>query len=192
VKETPNIVVGVRLIADSDLGSCRPRVGTRPDLVMTSGAQVCWRCENQPGHGGRWALIDPSTAAQVTADQVQPRRLQLVVVPPAVRAGVGLIQLRWGATIYGQVELALCAVDRRGVLLGLHVEPRHRRRGVGRVLARAAAARDGGFSWSANPPHEPDAAAFWAKVGAPRAPASLCSHQEAAGLTIEPRWPKWW
>jgi GNAT superfamily N-acetyltransferase len=95
-----------------------------------------------------------------------------------------------GATIYGQVELSLCPVDRRGLLRGLHVEPRHRRRGVGRVLALAAAARGGGFSWSANPPDEPDAAAFWARIGAPRAPAKPCSHQEAAGLHIEPRWPK--
>ncbi|GHG30031.1 MULTISPECIES: GNAT family N-acetyltransferase [Amycolatopsis] len=121
---------------------------------------------------------------------MQQRRLQLVVVPPPVRAGAGQIQLRWGATIYGHVELSLCPVDRRGLLLGLHVEPRHRRRGVGRVLARAAAARGGGFSWSANPPDEADAAALWARVGAPRAPASPCSHQEAAGLRIEPHWPK--
>ncbi|MEQ0560985.1 hypothetical protein ABJI51_18020 [Amycolatopsis sp. NEAU-NG30] len=47
-------------------------------------------------------------------------------MPSAVRAGVGLIELRWGATIYGQVELSLCPVDRCGLLLGLHVEPRHR------------------------------------------------------------------
>jgi hypothetical protein len=43
-------------------------------LVMTSGAQVCRHCENQPDGGGRWALIDPSIAAQVTEGQVQPRR----------------------------------------------------------------------------------------------------------------------
>ncbi|MEV5721732.1 GNAT family N-acetyltransferase [Amycolatopsis mediterranei] len=74
--------------------------------------------------------------------------------------GPGLIQFRWGATIAGQVELSLCPVERRGLLLGLHLEPKHRRRGVGRVLARAAAARGVGFSWSANPPDETDAAAF--------------------------------
>ncbi|MET8848485.1 hypothetical protein [Amycolatopsis sp. NPDC004625] len=94
---------------------------------MTDSAQVCLHCQNQPDGGGRWAPVDPSAAAQVTEDQVQPRRLQLVVVPPAVRAGTGMIQLRWGATIYGQVELSLCPIDRRGLLLGLHVEPRHRR-----------------------------------------------------------------
>ncbi|MEV6832122.1 hypothetical protein [Amycolatopsis sp. NPDC051102] len=152
---------------------------------------VCRHCENQPGHG-RWALVDPSASAQVTEDRVQPRRLQLVAVPPDVRAGVGLIQLRWGATIYGHVELSLCSVDRCGLLLGLHVEVRHRRRGVGRVLTHAAAARGSGFAWSANPPEEPGAAAFWAKIATPRAPASPCSHQEAAGLRIEPRWPRWW
>lgn len=153
---------------------------------------VCRHCENQPGTGGRWALVDPSVAAQVTEEQVQPRRLQLVVLPPADRAGIGLIQLRWGATIYGQVELSLCPLDRRGLLLGIHVEPQHRRRGVGRVLARAAAARGAGYRWSANPPDEPDSAAFWARIGPPPpAPAAPCSHQQAAGIHIEPRWPKW-
>lgn len=50
---------------------------------MTGGAQLCRHCENQSG-SGRWALIDPSAAAQVTEDRVQPRRLQLVVVSPDV------------------------------------------------------------------------------------------------------------
>jgi hypothetical protein len=115
--------------------------------IMTDRTQVCRRCENQPG-GGRWALIDPSATAQITEDRIQMRRLQLVVIPPTVRAAtvraaVGLIQLRWGATIYGQVELSLCPIDRRGLLLGLHVEPRHRLRGVGSVLgsSRSAARR---------------------------------------------------
>jgi hypothetical protein len=144
---------------------------------------VCRHCENQTAGGGRWALIDPSVDAQVTEAQVQQRRLQLVVVPPPVRAGTGQIQLRWGATIYGQVELSLCAVDRRGLLLGLHIELRHRRRGVGRVLARAAAARGVGFNWSANPPEEADAAAFWARVGAPRAPMLTSESRRPAHRT---------
>ncbi|MBE8515991.1 hypothetical protein ILP97_00350 [Amycolatopsis sp. H6(2020)] len=58
-------------------------------LVMTNGAQVCRHCENQSHGRGRWALIDPSTDAQVTEARVQPRRLQLVVVPRSVRAGTG-------------------------------------------------------------------------------------------------------
>ncbi|MDX3187472.1 hypothetical protein PV458_03580 [Streptomyces sp. MN03-5084-2B] len=95
------------------------------------------------------------------------------------------------ATIYGQVELSLCPIDRRGLLLGLRVEPRHRRRGVGRVLIKAATARGGEFDVTANPLEERGAAAFWAKVNTPPAPASPCSHQEAAGLHVEPRWPKW-
>jgi hypothetical protein len=75
-----------------------------------------------------------------------------------------------GATIYGQVELSLCTIDRRGLLPG---------------LARAAAARGVWFNWSAKPPDEAEVAAFWARVGAPRAPASRCLHQEVAGLHIE-------
>ncbi|MGV9366041.1 hypothetical protein [Amycolatopsis sp. NPDC003731] len=63
-----------------------------------------------------------------------------------------------GAAIYGHVDLSLCPVNRRGMLLGLRVESR--RRGVGRVLARAAAARGAGKTWSANPPDESDAAAY--------------------------------
>jgi hypothetical protein len=37
----------------------------------------------------------------------------------------------WGVTIYGQAELSLCPIERRGLLLGLHVELRLRRRGIG-------------------------------------------------------------
>ena len=62
------------------------------------------------------------------------------------------------------------------------LEPhRHRRRGVRRVLARAAAARCTGYALTANPPDAPHATAFWARVGSPRAPARPCSHQEPPG-----------
>ncbi|WP_442874498.1 hypothetical protein [Amycolatopsis sp. NBC_00438] len=72
--------------------------------------------------------------------------------------------MRWGVTIYGQVELSLCPVDKRGLPLGLHVEPRHRRRGVGRMLARAAAARGGRFSWTATRQRS----RAWPRSGPPR------------------------
>ncbi|MEV6914659.1 hypothetical protein AB0M83_06750 [Amycolatopsis sp. NPDC051106] len=62
------------------------------------------------------------------------------------RRPAGLIQLRWGTTIYCQVQPSLCPAARRGLR---DVEARHHRRGIGRVLARAAAARRAGFSWRA-------------------------------------------
>jgi GNAT superfamily N-acetyltransferase len=162
------------------------RVRPPASPVMSNSAQVCWHCESQPDRGGRWALIDPSTDAQVTEDQVQPRRLQLVVVPPTVRAGVGLIQLRWGATIYGQVELSLCPIDRRGLLLGLYVEPRHRRRDAGRVLVHAASERGAGFNWSANPPDEPGAAAFWTRIENHELPPARVHTRKRQGCRSNP------
>jgi len=40
------------------------------------------------------------------------------------------IQLRCGTTIYDQVELSLCPIDRGGLLLGLPVEAPHRRQAL--------------------------------------------------------------
>lgn len=86
----------------------------------------------------------PGPAAAPAARHRPGRRPRRDRVHPAA---VGRDDLR-------PVELSLRPVDRHGLLLGLHVEARDRRRGVGRVLARAAAARGDGFSWSANLPDE--------------------------------------
>ncbi|WP_329052977.1 hypothetical protein OG738_09690 [Amycolatopsis sp. NBC_01488] len=121
-----------------------------------------------PGRGGRRALLDVALTHQVPEDQVEENRLQLVVIPPPVRHGAGTIRLPLGSTIFGQVEITLCELDRRAVLLHLEVELKHRRR--------------------------PLAIAFWARVGVPGpAPAWACSHQIQAGAVPEnARWTRWW
>jgi hypothetical protein len=53
---------------------------------------------------------------------LRPDQLQLVVAPPDLLAGTGMMQLWCTSTIYRQVELSLCPVDRRSLLLGLHVK----------------------------------------------------------------------
>jgi len=72
--------IGLGLAPDRELGAWQTSRAGRPQPVMTSSAQVYRHRENQPAGGGRWALIDPSAAAQVTEDRVQPRHLQLVAV----------------------------------------------------------------------------------------------------------------
>lgn len=154
---------------------------------------LCLACRALNPEAGRWVQIDP--AVQVPEDRVDPTRLQLAVTPPAVRYGVGAIRLRLGSTIFGYVELTLCEVDRRAVLLGLEVEPAHRRRGAGRVLVAAAVARAAGYDWSTVPVGtDPVAVAFAARTRLPGpAPPYACSHQVAAGAVSErARWTRWW
>lgn len=155
---------------------------------------LCEVCHALPSRAGRWALIDPAITAQVPESEVETAKLLLVVLPPSERAGVGTIQLRWGTTVYGQIQLSLCLVDRAALLVGVHVEQQHRRRGVGTVLVAAARARGHSYRWSANPPatRDPITDAFWARLGAPPSPARPCSHQQAAGINLQPRWPRWY
>ena len=92
-----------------------------------------------------------------------------------------LIQLRWGATIYGEVELSLRPSDRRGLLLGLYVEPRHRRRSVGRVLAPVGSSLPWWVQLEREPTREARRRRILGRIGALPAPARLCSHQETEG-----------
>ena len=154
---------------------------------------LCEACHSLPDRGGRWALINPAVSNQVLEDNVTEAWLQLVVCPPPVPAGVGMIQLRWGTTIYGQIALSLCRIERRGLVLSLEVEPRHRRRGVGQLLVAAARTRGAGYDWSSNSiGTDPIVVAFWARIGAPRVPAQPCSHQAAASVITDHNWDRWW
>ena len=156
---------------------------------------LCEACHALPDRGGRWAMIDPSITGQVRDDQVDETRLQLVIIPPAVRRGIGTILLRLGSTIFGQIQLTLCELDRCAVLLGLAVEPQHRRRGAGSVLVAAAKARGQGYRWSSNPiGTDPVAIAFWGRVGlVGESRPAACTHQIDAGAVPEQaRWTPWW
>jgi GNAT superfamily N-acetyltransferase len=140
---------------------------------------LCEACDALPERGGRWAVIDPLITRQVREDQVEDTRLQLVVVPPVVPRGVGAILLLHGATVFGQVRLTLCELDRCAVLVGLAVDLAHRRRGAGTVLVAAAKARGDGYRWSSNPiGTDPVAIAFWSRVGLLGDPQpAWCTHQ---------------
>jgi GNAT superfamily N-acetyltransferase len=148
---------------------------------------LCEACHALPDRGGRWAVIDPSISRQAPEDHVDDACLQLVVVPPLVPRGVGAILLRHGATVFGQVRLTLCELDRCAVLVGLAVELAHRRRGAGTVLVAAAKARGNGYRWSSTPiGTDPVAIAFWGRVGLLGEPRPAgCTHQIDVGAVTE-------
>ncbi|MFI9452578.1 GNAT family N-acetyltransferase [Amycolatopsis sp. NPDC052450] len=156
---------------------------------------LCEACHALTGDGGIWAVIDTAVERQVIETDVDEYGLRLVVLPPPVSAGIGVIQLRLGHTVFGEVHLSLCPVDRRAILCHVEVEEKHRRRGAGRVLVNAALKRGTKFSWTMLPiKRDPVAVAFWARVGAVGT-ASLhpCTHQLKQGVvSAESRWTKWW
>lgn len=85
--------------------------------------------------------------------------------------------------------------SRRAVLLDLHVEEKHRRRGAGTTLLAAAVARAPGYTWSTTPiGPDPIAVAFAAHVPLPgSAPAFACTHQVRAGAVGDrASWTRWW
>jgi hypothetical protein len=208
---TDAVAAGARRRRDLELpirpGTARPTFcpwghelavgGARHSWCQDYGAPeyLCEACHALPDRGGRWATIDPSVTCQVREDQVDETRLQLVVIPPSVPRGTGTILLRHGSTIFGHVQLTLCELDRCAVLLGLEVEPQHRRRGAGRVLVAAAKARGDGYRWSSNPiGTDPVAIAFWGRVGLlGESPSAGCTHQiDAGALPEQARWTPWW
>ncbi|WP_143105059.1 hypothetical protein [Amycolatopsis regifaucium] len=140
-------------------------------------------------------MIDTAVERQVMETAVDEYGMRLVVVPPPVFAGIGVIQLRLGRTVFGEARLSLCPVDRRAIFVHVEVEEKHRRRGAGRVLVAAAAARGVGYGWTTLPiGRDPIAVAFCARIGA-LGPASPhpCSHQiEARVVPAGARWTKWW
>ncbi|SDU53381.1 Acetyltransferase (GNAT) family protein [Amycolatopsis keratiniphila] len=156
---------------------------------------LCEACHALTGVGGVWAMIDTAVERQVMESGVDEYGLRLVVLPPPVSAGIGAIQLRLGHTVFGEVSLSLCPVDRRAILCHVEVEEKHRRRGAGRVLVHAAMQRAAKFQWSMLPiGRDPVAVAFWARVGAvgPASPHP-CTHQvDAKVVPAESRWTKWW
>ncbi|MGY6658696.1 hypothetical protein ACXIZN_41710 [Amycolatopsis sp. TRM77291] len=156
---------------------------------------LCEACYALPGRAGTWAMIDPAPARHVTEDQADEYGLRLVLLRPATAAGIGAIQLRLGHTVFGEIRFSLCGIDRRAVLIHVEVEEKHRRRGAGRVLVAAAAARAPRYDWTTLPiGHDPITVAFWARVGAIGPPSPYpCTHQTEQGVVPgESRWTKWW
>ncbi|MEU8416963.1 hypothetical protein AB0C24_29610 [Amycolatopsis japonica] len=78
-----------------------------------------------------------------------------------------------------KLQLSLCAIDRRAILVHIEIEEKHRRRGAGSVLVAAAAARGPRYQWTTLPiDRDPTSIAFWARTGAPGPAAPHpCTHQ---------------
>jgi hypothetical protein len=113
-----------------------------------------------------WCLVDP--AQQYDAGTAPCSGLALVRIPPAVRGGVGQLEL-WidGATQAG-IGLAVCGPCRRAVIEEVRADVP--RRGYGRVLVAAALALapPTTYRWSTRRlPDDPVIRAFWAGISWP-------------------------
>ncbi|MQA10529.1 MAG: GNAT family N-acetyltransferase [Pseudonocardiaceae bacterium] len=111
-----------------------------------------------------WYLIDPTE--QYSAEDADTMGLVLVLIPPAMRGGLGHIELWLGGVSVGDIDLRACGPCRRAVLEHVRVDEKYRRMGYGRVLVAAAVARAPGYSWSTTTMDTSLATrAFWAAVG---------------------------
>lgn len=113
--------------------------------------QLCNRCwtRRRPRH--TWLLVDHRTPLTVEqADQPEDRRAQILVVArrPAVRAGVGQLEIRLRDAAVAVADVQLCGVDHRGVVRHIEVDPAHRQRGFGTLLLDAIQARGPSYHWS--------------------------------------------
>ncbi|WP_431879017.1 hypothetical protein [Amycolatopsis sacchari] len=140
---------------------------------------TCWACDAVDQDPADWVLVDP--ARQLRPDKTRGMGLELVVHPPASSAAAGRIEIRLDRSAAGHVDVALCARCRLGVLEDLHVEPPHRRYGLGRVLVAAALSRGPGYAWSSS---SGEPAAFWAAI-APFLPAGLALGQRTGGEHLD-------
>jgi hypothetical protein len=79
---------------------------------------TCELCSEIHGRdAGSWVLIDPADQVSLAAvDLTATSGLQLAKVAPAVRFGIGRIELRIGNKILGDIALLLCPVDKIGVV----------------------------------------------------------------------------
>jgi len=100
-------------------------------------SHVCTACRDAGGpEAGEWITINPDVAHQRRPDEVDGLKITLVVLPPAVSAGTGQIQLIHQGTVYGYVDLSLCPRGcRRAVVCHIEVAVEYRRRGAGREAA---------------------------------------------------------
>ncbi|GAA1982905.1 GNAT family N-acetyltransferase [Amycolatopsis minnesotensis] len=147
---------------------------------------VCLACQTAGTGRGSWVEID--VTRQYTPETAPGSGLALVRHRPASPAGAGRVELVLATTVVGHVELALCRIERRANLRALEVEPAHRRRGYGTVLAAAAKTLAPDYDWSVPAfVEDPVARSFWAAAGVPGpAPLAPCSHiRDALGLPSE-------
>ncbi|MFC5686305.1 GNAT family N-acetyltransferase [Amycolatopsis mediterranei] len=113
--------------------------------------QVCARCWARRQPRARWLVVDhrtPIPADQVDQSDDRGARILVVGRRPAVRAGVGRLEVRVRGIVVAVTDVQLCGVDHRGVVCHIEVDPAFRRRGFGTLLLDAAQARGPGYHWS--------------------------------------------
>jgi GNAT superfamily N-acetyltransferase len=157
--------------------------------LSTHTCELCWSLGLARS---TWFTVDQHEVTlpnQITA-RGRDRPVVLVARPPAVRAGVGRIELRIRGVVFGWVDVQLCGIERRGVLVRVEVIEQQRRRGVGSVLIDAAFARGPGYTWSMRPLLDTaEVRAFWASLDLPEpvqpGKPFYCSHM----LRANGEWP---
>ncbi|HEY2041654.1 MAG TPA: GNAT family N-acetyltransferase [Jatrophihabitans sp.] len=119
------------------------------DHTMRLATSTCELCRTLRLPRDSWFVIDhrPEQHPGVLALRAD-NPVQLTPRAPRVRGGVGRIELSVRGTVWAYVDVQLCGIERRGVLVYLAVDGPHRRRGLGRVLLDAALARGPGYTWS--------------------------------------------
>lgn len=128
--------------------------------------RVCARCWARRWPRDRWLVVDhrvPTPAEQV--DQLDDRRAKILVIArrPAVRGGVGRLEVRVREAVVATADVQLCGVDHRGVIRHVEVDRAYRRRGFGTLVLDAAQARGPGYHWSTvRLDLSEDAQDFWA------------------------------
>lgn len=129
---------------------------------------VCYELGQSPH---TWCLLDPQR--QYAEESAPGMGLVLVATPPAVRGGIGRIELRRHGQAVGDVDLAICGPCQCAVLEHVRVDEPHRRQGYGWTLVAAALARAPvpHYRWSTTRIDTDDfhARAFWARVPFPGA-----------------------
>lgn len=126
---------------------------------------ACALCLEEGSDRATWCLVDPGENSGP-----QPFGLSLVVLPPAVRGGVGRIEIRLDNDPIGDIDFAACGPCRRAVLEQVRVDDAYRRLGFGRVLVAAALTRAPAdlYTWSTTAMERTLAArAFWASTEFP-------------------------
>jgi hypothetical protein len=140
--------------------------------------RTCRACEALHVSRDSWALIDVRRQAQLPLTAHDGSRVEVVLVPPLVPAGLGALELRRGGQLFGRANLLMCGTCRKAVLADLIVPEAHRHRGVGWTLVEAVRARTAGFDVSMVHPDltDPVLRSFWARVGyLGRGPAATSS-----------------
>ena len=132
--------------------------------LETLTCELCWSLRLPRS---RWFVVEHATLTlprQVAAHR-RDQPVTLAARPPAVCAGVGRIELRIHGEVFGWVDVQLCGIERRGVLVNVTVADQHRRRGIGGVLLDVALARGPGYTWSTYKLGDGvDVRAFWASL----------------------------